>query len=59
MPIRIEEMNTEVIAESAGQLAGTDASPEPGRDEEAARLAFALATAQRLAQRLAAEGFDD
>ncbi len=59
MPIRIEELNTEVIAESPGALAGSDAAPAPDRDDELARVKFALATAQRLAQRLAAEGCDD
>lgn len=59
MPIRIEEMNTEVIAESPGQLAGTDAASAVDRDDELAQLKFALAAAQRLAQRLAAEGCDD
>jgi hypothetical protein len=59
MPIRIEEMNTEVIAESPGQLAGTDAAPAGERDDELSQVKFALATAQRLAQRLAAEGYDD
>ena len=60
MPIQIDEMHTEVVAEAPGQLAGTEpvaASTDP--DEEIARAKFTLAAAARLGQRLAAEGFDD
>lgn len=59
MSIHVDEMNTEVIAEAPGALAGSDAAPPPERDEELARIRFALACAGRLAQRLAAEGGDD
>ncbi len=59
MPIRIEEMNTEVIAEAPGQLAGAEAVSQADPDAEVARLQFALAFANRIAERLAAEGFDD
>jgi hypothetical protein len=59
MPIRIEEMNTEVVAESPGQLAGAGAAPATEPEDEVARLKFALSIANRLAQRVAAEGYDD
>lgn len=60
MPIQIDEMHTEVVAEAPSSLAGAQAAPagaEP--DDEVARLKFVLAAAARLGQRLAAEGFDD
>jgi hypothetical protein len=59
MPIHVDEMNMEVIAEAPGALAGADATPPADRDEELARVRFALACAERLAQRLRAEGCDD
>ncbi len=60
MPIQIDEMHTEVVAEAPGQLAGTEpVAPSTDPDEEIARAKFTLAAAARLGQRLAAEGFDD
>lgn len=60
MPIQIDEMHTEVVAEAPGRLAGAEpaaASADP--DDEIAKLKFMLAAAARLGDRLAAEGFDD
>jgi hypothetical protein len=59
MSIHVDEMHTEVIADAPGALAGSDAAPPPERDEDVARIRFALACADRLARRLAAEGGDD
>jgi hypothetical protein len=59
MTIHVDEMNTEVIADAPGALAGSDAAPPADHDEDVARIRFALACASRLAHRLAAEGGDD
>lgn len=59
MSITIDEMNTEVIAEPASQLAGAAAAPTPQRLDDIALMRFTLAQSVRLQQRLAAEGFDD
>jgi hypothetical protein len=59
MPIQIDEMNTEVVAEAPGQLAGAESAPPTEQPEEVARVRFAIAIATRLGQRLAAEGYDD
>lgn len=60
MPITIDELHTEVIADAptSGGAAGA-AGPSGDPAEEALRLRQALVLAERLQQRTAAEGSDD
>jgi hypothetical protein len=59
MPVTIDQMTTEVIAEPEQQVAGASTVPATDRLEELARIQFALAAAARLDQRTRAEGYDD
>ena len=59
MPVTIDQMTTEVIAEPQQQLAGAATAPATDRLDELAKIRFALASAARLDQRTRAEGYDD
>jgi len=59
MAVTIDHMTTEVITEPQQQLAGAAAMPATGRQDELAKIRFALAAAAQLDRRWAAEGYDD
>jgi len=59
MPVTIDQLTTEVIADPEHQLAGAAAMPATARLDELAKIRFALAQAARLDQRTRAEGYDD
>jgi hypothetical protein len=59
MPVTIDQLTTEVVAEPGQQLAGAGAMPAPDRIDELAKVRFAIAQVARLDQRTRAEGYDD
>lgn len=58
MPVHIDELNTEVVAEAGPAPTAAAAAPAEPADE-ARRLRQALAALLHAQQRLAAEGHDD
>lgn len=57
MPITVNELTTEIIAEPAQQLGGAPPSADTANDLTSARAE--LAAVARLDLRIRAEGFDD